>query len=260
MGNGATALNRNASVHTLVVAYRYKDPFYCLMLVARLGPDYGGGETAQIEFVSLGEGRVRAVFEWSEAQIADIQAQAASVAKCCLSARVLVTDADGDVVARIRKTLYIARKRRARPAPEKDRCRNSPGGAFGIIAASLQLCAPRCAPIMLTDNTHLAQNQGDPDTAQLLPIILWGNGRDVGPLSRRDLPKQFAPLVHGHSLLHLLTLERARLLGLRCGWWPARGTVLVQEALGGHGHQFWRTCCLNSVGRNTAADPWLLFA
>ena len=65
---------------------------------------------------------------------------------------------------------------------------------------------------MLTD-THFAQNQGDPDTAQLLPIILCGgSGTRLWPLSRRDLPKQFAPLVHGHSLLHL-TLERARLLG-----------------------------------------------
>lgn len=113
---GATALNRNAfGTHFGGSLYAMCDPFYCLMLVARLGPDYVvWDQAAQIEFVKPGRGRVRAVFEWSEAQIADIQAQAASGGKVLPQREVLVTDADGDVVARIRKTLYV-RKRRARP-------------------------------------------------------------------------------------------------------------------------------------------------
>ncbi len=47
---------------------------------------------------------------------------------------------------------------------------------------------------------------------QILPVILsGGSGTRLWPLSRRDLPKQFVPLVDGKSLLQL-TLERARLI------------------------------------------------
>lgn len=106
---------------------------------------------------------------------------------------------------------------------------------------------------MLTD-THLAQNQGDPDTAQLLPIILCGgSGTRLWPLSRRDLPKQFAPLVHGHSLLHL-TLERARLLGPALWLVASEGhRFLVQEALEATGTSSGARVLLEPVGRNTAA-------
>ena len=44
------------------------------------------------------------------------------------------------------------------------------------------------------------------------PVVLCGgSGTRLWPLSRKALPKQFAPLVGGKSLLHL-TLERLSLI------------------------------------------------
>ena len=48
--------------------------------------------------------------------------------------------------------------------------------------------------------------------SQILPIVLCGgSGTRLWPLSRKTLPKQFAPLLGDKSLLQL-TLERLRLL------------------------------------------------
>lgn len=87
---------------------------------------------------------------------------------------------------------------------------------------------------------------------QILPVILsGGSGTRLWPLSRRDLPKQFVPLVDGKSLLQL-TLERARLIS------PSMLLVaseahrfLVQEAVEAAGVD--ARVLLEPVGRNTAA-------
>ena len=45
------------------------------------------------------------------------------------------------------------------------------------------------------------------------PIILCGgSGTRLWPLSRKSFPKQFVPLIHGKSLLHL-TMSRLAPLG-----------------------------------------------
>ena len=107
-------------------------------------------------------------------------------------------------------------------------------------------------------------------TNSIHPVVLCGgSGTRLWPLSRKALPKQFAPLIDGKSLLQL-TLERLRTLN------PSITCVasddhrfLVQEALDAakvSGHQI-----LEPVGRNTAAamaaaallaepDDLLLFA
>lgn len=108
-----TAINRNAfGTHFGGSLYSMCDPFYCLMLVARLGPAYVvWDQAARIEFVKPGRGKVRAVFEWSDAQVQAIRAQAEDGQKVLPEREVLVMDEAGDVVARLHKTLYVRRKK-----------------------------------------------------------------------------------------------------------------------------------------------------
>ncbi len=105
---------------------------------------------------------------------------------------------------------------------------------------------------------------------QIRPVILCGGaGTRLWPLSRKALPKQFAPLLDGKSLLQL-TLERLRVLNAEVMCVAAEEhRFLVQEALEAaavHGTQL-----LEPVARNTAAamaiaallsdpDQLLLFA
>lgn len=84
------------------------------------------------------------------------------------------------------------------------------------------------------------------------PVILCGGaGTRLWPLSRKALPKQFAPLLNGKSLLQL-TLERLRVLNAEVMCVAAEEhRFLVQEAIDAaavHGTQL-----LEPVARNTAA-------
>lgn len=109
----ATMLNRNAfGTHFGGSLYAMCDPFYCLMLVARLGRDYVvWDQAARIDFVKPGRGTVQAVFDWSDVQIEAIRTQAQAGQKVLPEREICVTDASGDVVARIHKTLYVRRKK-----------------------------------------------------------------------------------------------------------------------------------------------------
>jgi acyl-coenzyme A thioesterase PaaI-like protein len=111
----ATVLNRNAfGTHFGGSLYAMSDPFYCLMLVARLGPNYVvWDQAARIEFVKPGRGKVQAVFVWSNAQVEAIRQQAQSGQKVLPERELLITDESGEVVARVHKTLYVREKKRA---------------------------------------------------------------------------------------------------------------------------------------------------
>lgn len=108
----STWFNRNAfGTHFGGSLYAMCDPFYCLMLVARLGPAYVVWDSAaRIDFVKPGRGTVRAVFDWSEAQIAHIRTQAEGGKKVLPERDMCVLDSSGDVVARVHKTLYVRQK------------------------------------------------------------------------------------------------------------------------------------------------------
>lgn len=87
------------------------DPFYMLMLSNILGRDYlVWDKSAQIEFVSPGRTTVFADFRLDEAAIAEIKAQTASGDKFEPTFPVDIVDAQGKIVARVRKTTYIRRK------------------------------------------------------------------------------------------------------------------------------------------------------
>ena len=89
-------------------------------------------------------------------------------------------------------------------------------------------------------------------TISIHPVVLCGgSGTRLWPLSRKALPKQFAPLIDNKSLLQL-TLERLRELNSDiCCVASDEHRFLVQEALDAakvQGKQI-----LEPVARNTAA-------
>lgn len=107
--------NRNAfGTHFGGSLYAMCDPFYVLQLVPLLGEDYLiWDKAASIEFLRPGRGTVQAVFEWDEAQLAQIREQAAGGAKVEPQRVVEIRDAQGELVARVHKTLYVRLKKRS---------------------------------------------------------------------------------------------------------------------------------------------------
>ena len=92
--------------------YSMCDPHYVLLLVALLGPDYiVWDKAAAIEFLKPGRGTVKAVFEWNDAQLADIRERTADGQKYEPQRVVDIVNAQGETVARVTKTLYIRRKK-----------------------------------------------------------------------------------------------------------------------------------------------------
>jgi len=104
----------------------------------------------------------------------------------------------------------------------------------------------------------------------ILPVVLCGgSGTRLWPLSRKTLPKQFAPLLGNKSLLQL-TLERLRLLGPDVMCVAAEEhRFLVQEttqAADVGGAQVLEPCARNTAAAMAAAallarpEQLLLFA
>jgi hypothetical protein len=91
--------------------YSMADPFYMLMLMNNLGPDYiVWDKAASIRFRKPGKGKVRAEFRLTDAQLDDIRAQANALPKYEPTFTVEVKDEAGDVVAEVQKVLHIRKK------------------------------------------------------------------------------------------------------------------------------------------------------
>lgn len=92
--------------------YSMCDPFYVLMLVNILGPDYiVWDKAATIRFKKPGKGLMRASFHLTEEKIAEIRAQAEAQPKVEPQFQVLVKDTQGNVIAEVDKLLYIKKKK-----------------------------------------------------------------------------------------------------------------------------------------------------
>jgi len=110
-------LNRNA-VGTQFGGslFAMTDPFYAIMLMRNLGPEYlVWDKSASIEYVAPGRGTVRARFALTEARLADIRALAAGGETALPEFKTEIVDAQGEVVARVRRTVYVRLKPRHRP-------------------------------------------------------------------------------------------------------------------------------------------------
>lgn len=87
------------------------DPFYMLMLIHRLGPEYKVWDRkAEITYLKPGRGRVRATMGVTEAQLEQIREATENGAKHLPRFLVEIIDEQGEVVATVDKTLYVRRK------------------------------------------------------------------------------------------------------------------------------------------------------
>ena len=97
--------------------YAMCDPFYMLILLQKLGKDYiVWDKAAAIRFLKPGKGRVRARFQITEEQLAEIKRQADTNYKFEPTFTAQVLNEAGEVVAEVDKLLYIRRKDKKKEA------------------------------------------------------------------------------------------------------------------------------------------------
>ena len=88
------------------------DPYWMLLMLHALPPDYIVWDKAgEIEFVKPGRSTVHAEFRLDDAVIDEVIAAAANGDKVLRWFDTDVIDVEGEVVAKVRKQLYIRRKR-----------------------------------------------------------------------------------------------------------------------------------------------------
>ena len=87
------------------------DPFWMLLVMHALGPDYIVWDKAgEIEFVKPGKCTVEVLFRLDDAVLDELRAATANGEKALRWFENTVTDAEGEIVARVRKQLYVRRK------------------------------------------------------------------------------------------------------------------------------------------------------
>ena len=112
-----TIWNRNiAGVHFGGSLYAMCDPFFMMILMIRLGPDYiVWDKSASIRFRRPGKGTVTARFSVSDELVLDIKTKADTLDKFEPVFVVKVLDHAGEVVAEVTKVLSVRRKRLRQP-------------------------------------------------------------------------------------------------------------------------------------------------
>lgn len=104
--------NRNAvGTHFGGSLFAMTDPFWMLLAMRRLGPDYYVWDrSGHIDFRRPGRGVVHADFHLDDATLDAIRAETADGEKHLRWFDTPVIDADGETVAHVRKQLYVRRK------------------------------------------------------------------------------------------------------------------------------------------------------
>jgi len=107
--------NRNfVGTHFGGSLFAMTDPFWMVMVLCRLGDGYiVWDKSAAIEFVEATKAPVFAEFVLDDATLDEIRAATAGGEKYLRWFETEVRTADGQVVARVRKELYVRRKREA---------------------------------------------------------------------------------------------------------------------------------------------------
>ena len=96
--------------------YSMCDPWFALLLVRHLGDGYlVWDKAAAIDFLKPGRGRVTATFHVSPETVEEIRAAADRDGKTEPVLTVEVVGEDGEVVARVKKTLWVKRKGATKP-------------------------------------------------------------------------------------------------------------------------------------------------
>jgi len=104
--------NRNfVGTHYGGSLYSMTDPFYMLMLIKNLGPEYVvWDKAAHVRFRRPGKGTVHADFIITDAQLDEIREQLKSEPKLEPTFTVEVKDEAGEVVTVVQKLLHIRKK------------------------------------------------------------------------------------------------------------------------------------------------------
>lgn len=112
--------NRNyVGTHFGGSLFAMTDPFWMLLTMNALGSRYWvWDKAAEIEFVKPGRGTVHADFRLDDRVLAELRQATATGSKTLRWFNTDVVDSEGDVVARLRKQLYVRRKTEHRDAPE----------------------------------------------------------------------------------------------------------------------------------------------
>ena len=108
--------NRNyVGTHFGGSLYSMCDPWYMFILLEHLGTDcVVWDKGAEIDFVSPGKGTMTAVFEIDHQTIDQLREQVQDNQKLLPVFHTSVIDEDGKVVATLKKTLYVRKKREKR--------------------------------------------------------------------------------------------------------------------------------------------------
>jgi len=112
--------NRNyVNTHFGGSIYAMTDPFYMLMLIQNLGKEYVvWDKSATIDFIKPGRGTVFAHFVITEQQIQDILNHTKEGERYLPEFIVNVVDNNGDLIAVVKKVLYV-RKKKGEGIPNK---------------------------------------------------------------------------------------------------------------------------------------------
>ncbi len=105
--------NRNiVGTHFGGSLYSMIDPHLMLLLMQRLGKNYWiWDKAADIEFVKAAKTKVTSIIKISNAQIEDIVTQTNAGEKYFPEFDVEIRDEENDIVVRVKKTLYVKRKK-----------------------------------------------------------------------------------------------------------------------------------------------------
>ncbi|MCX5213132.1 DUF4442 domain-containing protein [Kitasatospora sp. NBC_00240] len=106
-------LNRNyVGTHFGGSIFAMTDPFWMLLVMQNLGRDYVVWDAAaEISFVSPGRGDIFAEFTLTDDRLAEIRELTQDGKKALIWFDTEVVAADGSVVARVRKQVYVRQKR-----------------------------------------------------------------------------------------------------------------------------------------------------
>jgi acyl-coenzyme A thioesterase PaaI-like protein len=93
------------------------DPYFFMLVMHQLGRDYVVWDTrGEIEFVKPGRGVLTAEFDVSAEKVAELRERAKGGAKVLEWFETTIVDPDGDVVAKVRREVYIREKKRVTAA------------------------------------------------------------------------------------------------------------------------------------------------
>ena len=91
--------------------YAMCDPFYVFIVHNYLGKGYiVWDKSAEIKFIKPATGKVNAIFEISQEKLLQLKEEVDSIGKHTVFFDAKITDADNEVVAKVRKEIYMRKK------------------------------------------------------------------------------------------------------------------------------------------------------